>query len=141
MTRTNSPNGSCPATTRLGAGPKISAARAKARIGLERIDQLEEIVAAHDALELKAGAVLIGPDHVRLDSPDDGQADDNAFTASQLFSAGGHEAVRGNIDDVQVHVAKPAMFTDYLVIHRMAHRPAKIGYGKLCSCTHDCLQF
>lgn len=85
--------------------------------------------------------VLAGPDHVRLDTADDRQAHDHALAAAKRIAASGHEAVGGNVDDRQMHVAKPAMLSNHLVIHRMADRPAKIGYRKLCSCTHGCLEF
>jgi len=47
------------------------AAAAQARVGLEGFDHLEEIVEPDDPLELETGAVLGGPDQVRLDAADD----------------------------------------------------------------------
>lgn len=52
--------------------PKASASRAKPRIGLELVDELQELVGADYPFELEAGTLLVRPDYVRLYPPDDG---------------------------------------------------------------------
>ena len=103
--------------------------RAKPRIRLKRIDQLEEVVAADDAFELEARAVVASPDDVRLDAADDGKPDYDAFAPAEAEIALGHEALRGNVDDPHVDVAQLAVLADHHVIDGMPRRAAHVGYG------------
>ena len=50
------------------------------------------------------------------------------LAARQRQLAVDHEAMRRDVDDMQMHVAKPAMFADHLVVHRMPRSAAHIGY-------------
>jgi hypothetical protein len=47
----------------------------------------------------------------------------------------------GKVDDVQMHVAKPTVLGDDLVVNRMAGGPTHLGNGKLCSNTHGFATF
>ena len=104
-----------------------SAARAQARICLEGIEQLHEIVEANDPLELEAGPALVRPDQVRFDPAHDRQADDDALSPLEAVIAHGHESMGGQIDDVDMDVAQPPVLGDHLVVDRMPGSPAQIG--------------
>ena len=114
----------------------VLSSRTQPRIGLDRVDKLEKIVCADDPFELEARTFVMGPDQMRFDATDDGQADGDAFAAPQAVTALGHEAMRGKIDDMQVDVAQLTMFADHLVIDGMPHCTAHVSYGQLCSCRH-----
>jgi hypothetical protein len=115
----------------------MSAAAAEARIGLERIDQFEEILKPDDAFELEAGSFVDSPDHVRFDPANNRQANRDAITAIQSVVTFRHETVRRQIDDMQKNIAALAMLANNRIVDRVPRRAAQIGYGKLCACTHD----
>jgi len=126
----------------LGVILELLARTAQTRIGLKRIDHPHEIIKPDDPFKLKAGAAFGGPDQVSLDPSDLGQADDDTFAAAELKLAFDHEAVRRNIDNVQVHIAKAAVFADHFVVYRVTRRAAHVGYRQLSPCAHRaaCLQ-
>ena len=72
-----------------------------------------------------------------------GQADYHAFAPGEVQLALDHKAMRRDVDHMQVHVAKPAVFTDDFVINRMPRRTAQIGHCQLSSSAHgpECLPF
>jgi hypothetical protein len=49
---------------------RSSPSRAQARIGLERVHQFREVIGTDQTLELKSGAVVMGPDKMCLDAAD-----------------------------------------------------------------------
>lgn len=81
-----------------------SAAGAKPGIGLKGIDQFEEVVHADDPFELEPGTPLMRPDHMRFDPSDDRQAHNEAVAAAQAGLALRHEALGGQVDDVEMDV-------------------------------------
>ena len=85
---------------------------------------------------LEAGAFIMRPDQVRFDASDQRQADDDALAPAKAMIAICHEAVSGNIRDLQMDVAQPTVFADHLVIDGMPHCPAHVSYCQLCSCSH-----
>lgn len=95
---------------------------------MKAVDQLEKIIDAQNSLELETCPVLMVPDHVRFDQPDDGQAHDNAFTATKAMFAVRHEAVRRDIGDVQMNITELAMFANDLVIDRVPDGTPHVGY-------------
>ena len=96
-------------------------ARRKAQPGvrLQVVDQAGEMITSDYALELKAGAALYRPDHVGFDPTDYWQADDHPLAAYERDCARCHEAMGGDIDDMQLHLAQTPVFTNQLVVDGM----------------------
>ena len=105
-----------------------SAARTQARVWLEHVDELEKLVSSHDAFKLEPGPFIAAPYHVRLYPADDRQANHNALAPAKAVLAVGHEPVRRNVYDTQVHVTQIAMFSNNRNIDRMPRRAAHVGY-------------
>ena len=82
----------------------------------------------------EAGAILGVPDQVGLDPADLRQADDQTLAAVEAGNRAaalvglGHEAMRRQVDDMQVHITQLAMFADHPEINRMPGRPTQIGH-------------
>jgi len=101
---------------------------AKPRVGLQRIDDLKEIVETDDTLELEAGAVVTDPDGIRFNPSDYRKPDNNAVAAGEIMCVVNHEAMSGQVADVQVHVAMLVMFRNDRKIDRMTRRTPHIRY-------------
>jgi len=88
-------------------------------IGLQSINQREEIILPDDAFELEPTAILGNPDQMCLNPADMRQSNDDSFAATEREFTFRHEAVGRDIDHMQFHVANAAVFTDHAVIDRM----------------------
>jgi hypothetical protein len=113
-----------------------SATAAQARIGLERIDDREEIVEPDDTLELKAGAYVARPDAIGFDPSDHREPDDDAVATGKLMGVIDHEAVRREITDVKVEIAVNEMLYDCGKVYRVAGCPAHVRNTKIRSRRH-----
>src|SRR5690606_3436273 len=112
-------NVSYPAAKHRFCATTGSAGAAKPRVGLERVDHRHEVVEADDPFELEARAIAGGPDAIGLDPPDLRQAHDHALPLREIGSLVDHEAMRGNIGDMQLQIAPLEMLGDYRIIDRV----------------------
>ena len=90
-------------TCQAVSGPFGSAGAAQTRVGLELVDNRDEIVETDDPFELESGAAIAGPDHVSLDPANHRQTDNDAIAALKIASTleriGRLFSERGQLDD------------------------------------------
>ena len=102
-------------------------------IGLQCIDHGHEIIKPNDPFELEACTFVARPDDIGFDPADNGQADDDPVTAVEPFRIINHEAMGGNVADVQVQIAMGEVFDDHREIDRMSRRTAHISNAQVRS--------
>ena len=114
----------------------VSAQTAQPRIGLQLVNDRDEIVEADDPLELETGTLVACPDNIGFDPSYQGQADDHTVAALKTFGIIDHEAMRGEIRDMQLEIAQTAMFGHHREIDRVTRGAAQVGQTAIGSGTH-----
>lgn len=120
---------------------RASALAAQTWIGLQLVDDGDEVVEPDDPFELKACARIAGPDDIRLNTADDWKADDNAIAAFQMCGIVDHEAMRRKIADMQMHVALREMLDYGRKIDRMSGSAPQVGNTEISSTSHALRSF
>jgi hypothetical protein len=120
----------------LWHNPAGLSSAAQPGIGLERIDDGDEIVEPDDPLELEAGAGITGPDHIRLDPAYDRQTDNNPVSAREPVRIIDHEAVCGQVADMQAEIATLVVLEHDRKIDRMTRGTAHVCNAEVCSDRH-----
>jgi len=69
------------------------AASAQARIGLDRIDNGDEIVEPDDPFKLETGAVIPCPDNIGFDPSDNRKTNDNPLASAKSLGVIDHETI------------------------------------------------
>ena len=102
---------------------------AQSGVFLQVFNNLHEIIQPDDALKLETGLAVGHPDQMCLDAANHRQAHDQALAAIKPCRFGGHEAVCGNVGDVQMDIAEPAVFADDAMIDWMPRRAPQVSNG------------
>ena len=114
----------------------VSARAAKARVGLQLIDDRNEIIEPDYPFELKPRAVITRPHHIGFDPANHREANDDAVAALQLPDTIDHKAVRRKVADVQMQIAVHKMLDYSRKIDRVARCTAQIGNTEISSTSH-----
>lgn len=117
------------------------AAAAQARIGLELIDDGNEIIESDDSFKLEARPRVPSPDHIGFDPADNRKADNDPIPALQIAGIIDHEAVRREVADMKVHVAMHKVLDDRWIFNRMARGAPHIGYAEISPTNHPMRSF
>jgi hypothetical protein len=123
-------------SARLVMQPGCSARTAKAWVGLQLVDDRDEIIKPDDPFELETGAVVARPDDIGLDPAHHRQADNDTVAAVELPGIVDHEAMRRKVANVQMHVAVHKMLDDGRNVDRVARSAPQIGYTQISSASH-----
>ena len=106
---------------------------AQARVGLELVDDRDEIIKPDDPFELEPGAVVARPDDIGLDPANHWKADNDPVAAAKLAAVVNHEAMRRQVANVQMQIAVHEMLDDSRKIDRMPRCTPQIGYAEISS--------
>jgi hypothetical protein len=109
---------------------------AQTRIGLQLIDDHDEIVQPDDPFKLESSAIIACPDHIGLYPAYHRKPDDDPVTAAQLAGVVDHKSVGREIRDMQVNIAVHEMLDDSRNVDRVTRRAAQIGNTEISSTGH-----
>ena len=130
-----------PAKRAIATIATASATSTKARIGLQLVNDRDEIIKPDDSFKLEPRSRVPCPDNISLNAAHDRQADNDPIAALKIAGIIDHEAMCRQIADVQMQVAMHKVLDDRRIFNRMARGAPHIGYAEISSANHPLRSF